>query len=111
MKYTALQDYSKVNGTSLKGYVDVSYATLIEMFGEPLEGDGYKTDAEWVIAFKRNGGTVYATIYNYKDGRNYCGEEGLDVEDITDWHIGGTTQLAETYVHMAVEEFLAKEQA
>jgi hypothetical protein len=74
-------------GTSCQGYVDTSYAKLVETFGEPTPGwDDYKTDAEWVLATV-NGYVV--TIYNYKDGKNYLGEEGLPVEEIRDWHIGG----------------------
>lgn len=75
-----------INGTSLCDYIRVSYANLVRVFGQPTSGDGYKVDAEWILEFDDG---VVATIYNYKDGRNYCGEEGLDVEFITDWHIGG----------------------
>jgi hypothetical protein len=76
-----------VNMTSLQGYIQTSYADLVGCFGEPTcDGDGYKVDAEWIVTFADG---VVATIYNYKTGRNYCGEEGQDVEDITQWHIGG----------------------
>lgn len=76
-----------VNMTSLQGYVTTTYADLVGCFGEPTcDGDGYKVDAEWIITFADG---VVATIYNYKDGKNYCGEEGLDVEDIREWHVGG----------------------
>ena len=73
---------SRVTGTSLLGYVNVSYATLVELFGEPFTGDdvdGYKTDAEWHIDIDR--------------GKNYLGADGLNVADITDWHVGGRTKL------------------
>jgi hypothetical protein len=43
-------------------------------------------DAEWEIEFED--GKV-ATIYNYKDGKNYNGKSGLPKRKITDWHIGG----------------------
>ena len=75
-----------VNGTSLSGYISVDYNTICKVFGEPTESDGYKTDAEWMIQF--SDGKV-ATIYNWKDGKNYCGASGLNVEDIKEWHIGG----------------------
>lgn len=75
------------NFTSLQGYINTNYATLVGCFGEPTcDGDGYKVDAEWIITFADG---VVATIYNWKNGKNYCGEEGYEVEDITDWHIGG----------------------
>jgi hypothetical protein len=57
------------------------------MLGPPGNSfDNYKTDGEWVIEFE-NG--VVATIYNWKDGKNYCGDKGLELEDIQEWHIGG----------------------
>jgi hypothetical protein len=73
------------DGTSLVDHIGVSYAELVAAYGEPAKGDGYKTDAQWVI---RNGDVV-ATIYNYKDGPNYCGADGTPVEQIRDWHVGG----------------------
>ena len=80
------------NGTSLQGYIDCSYEKLVEIFGEPTDdGDGYKADAEWVIRFE---GEIVATIYNYKDGQNYCGAKGTPVENITNWHIGGHQEAA-----------------
>ena len=74
------------NMTHLQGYVSVSYHELLSKFGEPTVGDEYKTDAEWDLLF--DDGKV-ASIYNYKDGKNYNGPRGLSVERITDWHIGG----------------------
>ena len=92
------------NGTSLRGYVDTSYANLVSLFGEPDEGDEYKVDAEWTLYFADGkGGGEVVTIYNYKDGKNYCGEEGTEVEDITDWHVGGRTGMAPVYVQRALD--------
>lgn len=81
------------NGTHLQGYIHCDYDKLTETFGYPLSErfDDYKSDAEWVIQF--NDGTI-ATIYNYKNGRNYLGDAGLYPEEITDWHIGGYDQQA-----------------
>ena len=102
-------NWSAVNGTSLKGYIGCDYATLVEVFGkEHSDGDGYKVDAEWCLQFS-NG--VVATIYNYKDGVNYCGEDGLLVEDITDWHIGGKSRLAEQTVDEYIEQHFALKRA
>lgn len=72
--------------TGLVGYVDVDYKTLVKKFGKPHGSDGYKSDAEWEIEFED--GKV-ATIYNYKDGKNYCGRDGMPKTKITNWHIGG----------------------
>ena len=92
------------NGSCLQGYLDASYATLVQLFGQPDDGDGYKVDAEWTLYFADGkGGGEVVTIYNYKDGKNYCGEEGTEVEDITDWHIGGRTGMAPVYVQRALD--------
>ena len=70
----------------LLDYVDVSYDKLLRTFGAPHDGDEYKVDAEWDIQFED--GRV-ATIYNYKNGKNYLGRQGKSVENIYEWHIGG----------------------
>lgn len=89
---TPTDNHELLNGTSLVGYVDVSYADLVATFGEPnAPGDGYKVDAEWLFVTD-DGEPV--TVYNYKDGRNYCGDEGKDVADIRDWHVGGNSARA-----------------
>ena len=70
----------------LKGQIEISYDRLLELLGKPSLGSGdNKVAVAWTVSFK--GKTFY--IYNYKDGKNYCGAEGLNTEDITDWHIGG----------------------
>jgi hypothetical protein len=94
MKHTRVrvnEEGMTIDGTSGQGCVVVTYATLVEAFGEPLEGDGYKTDAEWVLEAEG----ITATIYNWKNGRNYNGPQGgLDVENIVRWNVGGYDQQA-----------------
>jgi len=91
-----------INGTSLQGSIRVSFSTLTRIFGEPSDyGDDYKTDANWYLKFKD--GTV-ATIYNWKDGKNYCGEEGSELIHITDWHIGGETPHAVELVQEVLDQ-------
>lgn len=90
-----------INGTHLMGEIDTSYERLVEVLGKPQEGDGYKVDAEWCLKF--NNGLV-ATIYNYKDGKNYNGSEGLETEAITDWHIGGLDKQVVSLVHKIIAE-------
>lgn len=77
-----------VSGTHLQGHVTTTYAHLVETFGEPnAEGDSYKTQAEWNLTAPA-GGVV--TIYDYKQGACYRGDaDGVAVEDVTEWHIGG----------------------
>jgi hypothetical protein len=94
MKFIVRESSGKAvdaNGTSLMGEITCSYEKLRKLFGYPERGDGYKVDAEWSIKFED--GTI-ATIYNWKDGKNYNGAKGKNVEDITIWHIGGHNQKA-----------------
>ena len=93
IKFRSLTDGKEIrrysNHTGLEGYIDISYAELVAVLGEPTDHyDDHKSDAEWCILF---GSGQCATIYNYKDGRNYMGLDGKDKEDIRDWHIGGKT--------------------
>lgn len=94
-------DTADVNATSLQGYIDASYADLRTAFGTPNKGDGYKVDAEWCLTFPC--GTV-ATIYNYKDGKNYNGPSGTPKTKIRDWHIGGRGESAVRLVVQAFKE-------
>jgi hypothetical protein len=86
-------------GTFLLDNVRVSYHHLVNLFGKPDEGDGYKTDAEWVLTFP---GDIVATIYNWKDGTAYCGPAGTPVEQITDWHVGGKVREALWFVQQVI---------
>lgn len=83
---------TNISGTSLQGYIECDYATLVQVFGnETSEGDGYKVDAEWELEFSDG---VVATIYNWKNGKNYCDDDGLEVSEITEWHVGGYSKQA-----------------
>ena len=85
-----------INGSCYMGEVIVDYSVLVEKFGPPKPGsDNYKTDVEWYIEFED--GNV-ATIYNWKDGHNYRGEEGLHHTDIKEWHIGGRCESVTTWI-------------
>lgn len=87
MRYTIHNDSSSMPiDTHLQGRVTCGYDRLVELFGDPGIGDGYKTDAEWIIRF--DDGTV-ATIYNWKNGRSYLGESAPPVTEIRSWNVGG----------------------
>lgn len=80
-------DVARLMNSHLVGRLNAHYADLVGVLGEPGENsDPHKSDAEWLLGFPD--GTV-ATVYNYKDGRAYLGDEGKPVEEITDWHVGG----------------------
>jgi hypothetical protein len=89
-----------INGTHLQGHIDAKYSELVDLFGKPTNGDGYKVDAEWIVKFAD--GTL-STIYNYKTGKNYCGKAGKATEQITDWHVGGVTIQSLNSVQIAID--------
>ena len=83
-----------------RGNVTATYEQLIELFGKPMDKTaGYKIDAEWVLEYE-NGAIV--TVYNWKNGKNYLGPEGLEVEDIDRWSVGGNTADAPDYVKRTI---------
>ena len=88
-----MEKTTNYGGTFLQGYIKATYEQLLKTFGEPHDpnGDTYKTDVEW--AFEFADGTV-ATLYNWKNGKNYLGAEGLELNDIYEWHVGGFSEKA-----------------
>jgi hypothetical protein len=88
------------SGTSLQGEVVATYEELTSLFGAPHESDGYKVDAEWVVRFSDG---LIATIYNWKNGVNYCGVNGTPVEQIKSWHVGGQHKQASDRVQIALD--------
>jgi hypothetical protein len=92
------------NMTCLRGHITTSYANLVDVFGEPMKDgfDDYKSDAEWIVQFEDG---LVATIYNYKNGINYCGsEQGTPTHMIKDWNIGGHDVAVVTYIKDALKE-------
>jgi hypothetical protein len=109
MKYITHNDKHEninTNLTHLQGAITCTFAQLVATFGNPMKDgfDDYKSDAEWEVQFED--GTV-ATIYNYKNGKNYCGDQGQEVWEITQWNIGGHVPDAVGNVRQAVAEVQA----
>ena len=79
-----------IQGTFLQGHVTARYDELVRAFSYPLEGDGSKTRAEWVLVFSipRDGDEpnedVVATIYDWK-------KYDQPVSLVTQWNVGGMT--------------------
>ena len=69
-----------IGGTSLQGYVNPTYARLVEVFGEPMRFADDKVQVEWNFTID---GQVGA-IYDWKSG-------GRRPETVTEWHVGGTS--------------------
>jgi hypothetical protein len=69
------------SGTCLQGYIDCSYQELIDKLGEPEEGDGDKTRADWAIQATIGDEKFVATLYDWKEYR--------PLEEVPTWNIGG----------------------
>ena len=90
----------KHSGSSWKqGDLTATYSDIVNVLGEPHQSDGYKSDAGWDVLC--DDGT-FATIYNWKNGKNYNGEFGQDVENITEWSIGGTSLDAVSVIYKII---------
>ena len=84
------------NGTSLQGYIEADYYTLVKLFGSPDPGDDCKTQVEWAFeVHDENIGNVIVTIYDWKQGDCYVGPgHGKQPEDIKVWNVGGRNSSA-----------------
>jgi hypothetical protein len=102
MEYEVLEDDKLILRTHLVGYVDIFYSDLINKLGPSNMdyGDDYKMDAHWIVKID----DVTVTIYNWKDGVAYNGEDGTPVNEITDWHIGGQDKSAVAAVKLLFPE-------
>ena len=95
----------EVIGSHGQGTIDATFAELKHCFGNPRGShDDYKSDAEWNIKFGSGNLVEIATIYNWKNGLNYCGaERGLRLCQMTSFSVGGFSKnalrLVESVVH------------
>lgn len=74
------------------GYFDAPFSYVRAILGEPIykkgyEGHDYKSDVVWQIIIKSKSIEIIR-VYNYKNGKNYLGDKGLEPERITRWYIG-----------------------
>lgn len=76
------RDNIDINGTHLQGYIEISYANLVRVLGDPEMMDD-KVQVQWDLKF--SDGTI-VTIYDWKERKN--------PSDITFWHIGGHSEEA-----------------
>lgn len=87
-----------ISGTSLKGYLEMSFKDLEKAFGEPDDGDGEKTSCEWVFRHREQS----FTIYDYKVTNVYH-PDFLTVEQFRNlptyrFHIGGNADASDFVV-------------
>jgi hypothetical protein len=92
-----------INGTCGQGFIETTFDELVAKFGKPMEEgfDVIKSDAEWHIQW--DDGEI-GTIYNWKNGRNYLGSDGLETWEITEWNIGGSSSAVVSRIKSIVRE-------
>lgn len=76
---------NKTNGSSLKGYISITYPQLVSLLGEPTysaESGDNKVQKEWVVEFDED---VF-TIYDWKTF-----DEKYTMNELDEFHIGGRT--------------------
>ena len=84
-KYTNMGNV--ISGTHGIGSILARYEDIVAVYGKPFTRlPENKMDVQWIVEAKHG----VATIYNYKNGKAYLGEKGLDVRAIKEWHIGGS---------------------
>jgi hypothetical protein len=81
------RDNLDINGTHLQGYIEISYANLVRVLGDPKMMDD-KVQVCWGLKF--SDGTII-TIYDYDW---VSGNSRRNPSDITFWHIGGHSEEA-----------------
>jgi hypothetical protein len=91
------------NLTCLQGEIHIGFYDLVDMFGEPEDVSSTgKSDVQWAIEIDG----VVATIYNWKNGPAYTGDDSIEVERIHDWNIGGHSQSAVSLVLSKVQDYV-----
>lgn len=68
------------------GTVSATYKELVETFGKPKAGDGYKTEAEWDVELTEG---IYVQIYNFKNSRSYDSKNPT-IKRVREWSVDGT---------------------
>lgn len=103
-------DQGRQNMSSLQGYIEADFETLVKVFGEPHFTDpsgDEKVNTEWELRFEvQEDGEddtdyVYATIYDWKD---YDGGKLSRSGVKYNWHIGGHSLDAVDVVKQAITE-------
>lgn len=94
------------NTVKFQEIIDANYKDIVKVFGEPLEGDLYKTDTQWKLKLVPESGKLSytAVLYNFKTGENYLKEDGLPLEDIPHWNVSTSNSNIDAAAH--IEKFI-----
>ncbi len=89
----------------VSGFLFTTYDTICRCIGKPnSKGDSYKVDAEWIIDTPIG----QVSIFNYKNGKNYLGNDGMEVNMIQQWSVAYNYEKAISYVIDILELHKAK---
>jgi hypothetical protein len=80
------------------GIVKASYKEMVEAFGKPEKGDGYKTEAEWHVKLDT---LCEVTIYNYKNSKSYD-SKNPPIKSVREWSVNGNDSDAIEWVKGAL---------
>ena len=75
------------SGTSLVGYLNASYDSIVKKLGKPMLSKDSKVRCSWFVELMHENKSIVATIYDYKAIYS-------NVKDHYDWHIGGRNDKA-----------------
>lgn len=91
MKFEKVTNPRDYRSASCKDHFEIAYSELVEKLGEPFKNgdagfpdDDDKVDVCWCFTFEGS----YVSIWNYKNGPAYCGDEVESVEDIDYFSFG-----------------------
>lgn len=90
MKIKSHNELPEINTENVKfqGVIDANYNDLVNAFGKPLAGDLNMIDAQWKLRLITDSGFgCNILLHNFKNGKNYLGEDGLDVKKISIWNV------------------------
>lgn len=95
--------WQTIEGTSKRGSMFSHYEDIVRVCGTPVVNREFgKSDVHWIVETDAG----LATIYNYKDGKAYLGDEGLDYRDIKSWNIGAKSDDAAQEVIEQIQSFV-----
>ena len=91
--FVRTDNFEILNGSSLIGYVNIAPAKLLDIFGEPEDGDDCKVSGEYVFALEDDPDFGF-TLYDWKstslyDGGDPTPEDFWASEYPYEFHIGG----------------------
>jgi len=86
-KIVKINNFDSIETISGTGYIRVSSDFLINIFGYPEKSGSYKSDWIWRLSLDDNN---VIEIYDWKIGKNYNGDDGLELEEIELWSIGSS---------------------